>query len=71
MTPIFKCFMTHEHEWNFYYNYGMPLGISTEQALRMLTDHTSFAVYVCRCKRQARKIGNTYIILSKEEEGNP
>lgn len=61
-----KC-LIKGHDWRFGYNHGMPRRISTEDALKMLHEGTSYGVCICyRCKTQARLTDGVMIKLNKE-----
>ena len=60
-----KC-LFRGHKWKFSYNHGIPLGTSTEDALRMFDEGKSYAVYQCTragCKKQAYLIDGKMRIL--------
>lgn len=60
-----KC-LFRGHDWRFAYNHGMPLGLSTENALRMFDENKTYAVYRCLrpgCKKQARLIDGEMRLL--------
>ncbi len=66
-----KCLL-RRHDWRFAYNYGMPLGISTEDALKMFEDGKTYAVDECRrCTTQSRIIDGIRVMLNRSEKETP
>ena len=60
-----RCLLGH-HDWKFAYNHGMPLGVSTNDALKMFDDNSTYAVYQCtRCPKQAQLVRDEMIVLPK------
>jgi len=52
------------HIWRFSYHHGMPLGISTNEALNMIDSGRYFPVYECkRCRKQSRIVNNKRVML--------
>lgn len=47
-----KCLFGH-HDWRFSYNWGMPLGISSEDTDKMFKNGTTYPVHQCiRCGKE-------------------
>lgn len=66
-----KCLLGR-HDWKFSYNHGMPLGISTEDALKMDKDGSTFAVDACRrCRAQSRLVNGKRVMLNRSEVQDP
>ncbi len=64
-----KC-LFGDHIWKFGYHHGMPLGMSTEDALKMVEDGKTYSVDVCarhNCGKQSRIINRARVILKRDE----
>ena len=65
------CLMGH-HDWKFSYNHGIPLGMNTEDTIKMFDEGKAFAVDACkRCKAQSSFIDGKRIRLSRSEVETP
>ena len=66
-----RCLLQH-HDWKFSYHHGMPLGISTEEALAMIEQGKTYEVFACaRCHTQARLVDGKIILLPVTEIQTP
>lgn len=71
MAMNIKCLLGH-HDWRFSYNHNMPLGASTEGALKMFEENKTFAVDECRrCKAQSRLVNGKRVMLNRDEIETP
>jgi len=60
------------HDWRFAYNHGMPLGISTEDALKMFERGETYTVYQCtKCPKQSRLVDGQRVMLHRSETEVP
>ncbi len=62
------------HAWKFSYHHGMPLGTSTEDALRMLKEGKAYSVDLCTrhgCEKQSSVVFGKRRILNRNETESP